>query len=119
MCALLCTHVRARVCVCVCVCVCMYVCTCNVCMHACMYVCMYACMYVCIQVIVVTWFIRKYGHCQPRVWYRIVGNIGVLIWRIGDFEKTTKFKPLNPFMTTVDTAKWRRIAKLKLAKCCL
>ena len=22
-------------------------------------------------VIVVIWFIRKYGHCQPRVWYSV------------------------------------------------
>ena len=51
--------------------------------------------------------------------YRIAGNIGECFnlanWRF--WKKPPNLNPFNPFMTTVDTAKWRRIAKLKLAKC--
>ena len=45
-------------------------------------------------------------------------------WRVFQFgelailkKKPPNLNPFNPFVTTVDTAKWRRIAKLKLAKC--
>ena len=52
--------------------------------------------------------------------YCIAGNIGesfnLANWRF--WKKLPNLNPFNPFVTTVDTIKWR-IAKLKLAKCCL
>ena len=52
--------------------------------------------------------------------YHIAGNIGECFnlanWQF--LKKPPNLNPFNPFVTTVDITKWRRIAKLKLAKCC-